>query len=296
MPRRFEGVAPGAVLGIVLVALSYAPSVIAESLAKRLQGSAAESYRAPDPWMVERATNLFAQHFRGEFEPQHREIWHELGFRLLLLGNGKVAFAVIEEAPGSRRGRGFFVFRLCGAKGLAIQAPHQFKDLDTGLIATQLFEQYPFHAAAWNTAPRNTQADSDLAHQTMSYLQAFTQAFARHYPQGYLLQVHGFSSTKRRTKKGAEAGIILSSGSRNPSSAAAELQSCLQRRLSDRVYLYPRDAEELGGTTNSQGRALRSQGHDGFLHMEVSRSLRKRLGKEPTLRQNIWDCLSFSSP
>ncbi len=41
--------------------------------------------------------------------------------------------------------------------------------------------------------------------------------------------------------------------------------------------LFPTTVDELGGTTNVQDKILRAAGHDGFVHLELSRPLRRRL-------------------
>ena len=44
--------------------------------------------------------------------------------------------------------------------------------------------------------------------------------------------------------------------------------------------LFPVDCNELGATSNVQGKRLRSAGHSGFLHLEMSLRLREGLRRD----------------
>lgn len=276
---------------LLVLALLQAPSLVAESLEQRLKRNAGDQYQTPAPAKIAKATELFTQNFQGNFGRKQLATWKTIGFISDSLTRGPHSYAVIEEEPGKRQQAGFFVFRKGVAKAVVLQAPHRFFDTYTDVIGIQLFEEHPFHAAAWNTTHRNY---GDLAHENESYFQAFTKAFATYHPQGYLLQIHSFSKKKRKTARGRMADMIISNGTRYPNAKATKLRSCLDRRLPTRfkIFLYPKDVTELGATTNTQGRLLRALRHDGFLHMEMSKELRLELKGSAKLRQIIWDCLA----
>lgn len=189
----------------------------------------------------------------------------------------------LAEPEGACTGRGVYLFRLEPASGpVALTAPHRGADRLTGELAGALFEEHPFVAAAWNSAPRRGEADCphsrDIARLPTHYLTAFSLAFALRYPIGRVIQLHGFDHAKRSSIAAAEAGMILSDGSRNPSDRLLSLAGCLTRAFPDtKVAVFPIDSDELGATTNAQGRALRLAGFTGFSHIELSESMRRRL-------------------
>jgi hypothetical protein len=47
----------------------------------------------------------------------------------------------------------------------------------------------------------------------------------------------------------------------------------------------------LGGTTNVQGQLLRSLNHDGFVHIEMSKAMRKELLDNADTRKLLLNCL-----
>ncbi|SEK44463.1 hypothetical protein [Halomonas daqiaonensis] len=199
---------------------------------------------------------------------------------------------VLTEKEDERRGRGFFAARTHGGAPLLIQAPHQYYDLRTGSIARQLFLESDAMAAAWNTTHRYHGDDSDLVHIPDSYLHALSRAFAEVHPEGRILQLHGFSRAKRKSRAGREADAILSDGSRKPPKALARLADCLSKRLDIRALLYPRDVRELGATTNTLAADLRNRGFEGFVHLELDSDLRKRLVGDVDARNTLIQCVT----
>lgn len=199
---------------------------------------------------------------------------------------------VLTENDSDRRGRGFFAARIEGGAPLLIQAPHQYHDLRTGIIAQKLFLESDAMSAVWNTVHRYQSDDSDLVHVPDSYLHALSRAFAAVYPDGRILQLHGFSSAKRVSPAGREAEAILSDGTRNPPESLARLTDCLSQRLGIRAMLYPRDVQELGATTNTVGADLRGHGFGGFVHLELDADLRKRLVEDADARNSLISCVA----
>lgn len=202
---------------------------------------------------------------------------------------------IVREREDARRGRGFYVFR-DGARPDVLHVPHSFKDEMTRDIGLALFVEGNFAAAAWNTVPRRyerdgAQVDADVAHLPGTWFNAFVRATARAWPQGRSLQIHGFDPGKRRSEAGAEAALILADGTAVPDDALRRQRDCLASRLGRDVALFPDDVRELGGTTNVQGRTLRGLGYGGFVHIELSRSLRTALRDDAGARANLLTCL-----
>ncbi|MBE0490193.1 MAG: hypothetical protein IBX53_14055 [Halomonas sp.] len=203
---------------------------------------------------------------------------------------------VLIEKQDDRLGRGLYAARVQGSTPLLIQAPHQYYDLHTGTLASQLFLESDAMASAWNTMHRYHGDDSDLVHISDSYLHALSRAFADVYPGGRILQLHGFSSAKRKSRAGREAEAILSDGSRKPLESLSQLTRCLSQRLGIRAMLFPRDVRELGATTNTVGSNLRARGFDGFVHLELESELRKRLISDADARNSLIQCVTETSP
>ncbi|MGB5684834.1 MAG: hypothetical protein WBM35_03415, partial [Candidatus Electrothrix sp.] len=167
----------------------------------------------------------------------------------------------------------------------------------TDEIGAAFFEEGNFRCAAFNTAQRwvkhnNQRIQQDLAREPSSYFTAFTRAFARYAPQGKFIQLHGFSQKKRKSTAGRKADVILSSGSRDTQQNVRLLSSCLGQALGITALTYPDQVHELGGTRNISGKILRSIDHPGFLHLEMSHPIRKRLHKEILARKKLLQCIA----
>jgi hypothetical protein len=208
--------------------------------------------------------------------------WARCRFDLIAHKEAGINLLILRETPGHKTGRGFYVFRTDKSHPIAYEAPHGWDDLHTGPIALRLFVQSTAVAGAWNTVGR---ASGDLAHLPSSCFQAFTSAFAATYPRGVVVQLHGFDNTRRKSKAAQEADMVVSNGTRRPASWVVAAARRLKADVSANVKLYPSDVTELGATTNAQGELLRGLGHEGFLHVEMSLALRKRLREEAKLRE-----------
>ena len=204
---------------------------------------------------------------------------------------------VLRESPGQKRGRGLFVIGPLPGDRLLIQAPHQFTDLDTGRILASVVAESPSAAAAFNTVPRQItvaerEVDSDLAHLGYSEFMAFTDAFVRAVPDARVVQLHGFDQAKRTTPEGRDADVILSNGTQTPGPYVSTLANCLRRTWPKRVVrLYPVEVDELGARTNTIGKLVRSAHGDRFVHVELSRPLRRQMARDADLRRDLMRCL-----
>jgi hypothetical protein len=88
------------------------------------------------------------------------------------------------------------------------------------------------------------------------------------------------------------ADAIVSDGSSAPSELLLDLADCLSAAFPKRsILVYPIDTDQLGATTNAQGRALRAAGFAGFAHLELSAAFRKTLVADPAERARLAACL-----
>jgi hypothetical protein len=271
----------------------------AATLAELYQASRCAAFVAARPDELAEAQGLFQRALRGTdlASPALAAAWAALGFDWFAVPDRDIRWWVAREQAGRCRGRGFYAFNARAHSDTVLQAPHRFKDSGTGIIALRLAESGAFRAVAWNTAARLIEADgesfsADLAHRWDSYFVAFTQAFAVALPEARLVQLHGFAADKRRSPQAATADLIVSAGSRWPTAAARAVADCLRPAFADAVRLYPYEVAELGATTNLQGKLLRSLGHNGFVHLELSGGVRARLRHDAGLRTKLRRCLA----
>ena len=266
------------------------------------EDSRAYAYEQPNAADVQVAKEMFALLLRPERDLDRVvALCVQLHLDLLRVREGEQRFLIIAEPPDRRMGRGFFVFRTSPAVATVLQAPHAFYDVLTGDIVHRLFMENRALAAAWNTASRrvpigDSEHVADLAHLKRSYFQAFTEAVTEAKPEVEVIQLHGFTRSKRTSPQGKVSDIILSNGTRKPPARLSQSVECLEQRCGAAVSLFPRDVNELGGTTNTQVRAFRRAGRRGFLHVELSRPLRERLARDARTRLYFWHCLAERAP
>ncbi len=204
----------------------------------------------------------------------------------------------LTEPVNSCEGRGAYLLRdEANAIPVALMAPHRGADRWTGNIAAQLFDEHPFAAAAWNSAPRRStgecKASGDVTRVKNHFFTSFSLAFASRFPHGRVVQLHGFEHRLRTSKSGSQADVILSNGSETPDDGLLGLAECLVNALPlHRISVFPFDTQELGALQNKQGQALRSAGFGGFVHIEISRELRKALTQDVALRASLAKCLA----
>ncbi|MBF0152557.1 MAG: hypothetical protein HQL64_02320 [Magnetococcales bacterium] len=102
------------------------------------------------------------------------------------------------------------------------------------------------------------------------------------------------ASTKKKIyqKEGVVADMIVSSGTKVPSRHAQRIAECLRSADLGEVRLYPWDIHKLGATTNVTGKALRTMGCQGFVHIEMSAKPRRRLTQESDAIKKLASCLT----
>lgn len=252
----------------------------------------AETFQMPTMAAVTQARNLFTQTFRN---PQAAELvaaWQELG---MTYGPWNSAgWMLLTETP-PRRGRGFYLFSPHQNATTVLQVPHPYFDRHTGEIGLALLREGHYRAGAWSNVQRHTQdgeESADPAHRESSFFQAFQQAWSDQ--GGQTLQLHGFAAEARNTAAAQQADMILSSGYRPPPWHLYDLRDHLATALAVSVLLYGVDTFELGATTNVQAQHARGLG-TGFLHLECSLPMRKRLLNDPQARQTLIQALQAES-
>jgi hypothetical protein len=221
--------------------------------------------------------------------------WEVLGRRYL---------AATEEA-GRRGGGGAYVVRVGASTGtpVILQAPHAFHDLGTERIALELL----FAGEAWpralfvntvhrylgpdGTRRRQAASPADPCHSPHHLFAVATAAALDVLPRAEVVQLHGFGDDPDETE--AEAGVaqpemIVSGGRAALATPRSQVVADrLRAELGARVALFPVDISRLGATTNVQGRAILARGAAEFIHIEMSRTLREQLRRDPAARARL---------
>jgi hypothetical protein len=254
-------------------------------------------YSAPSRQDIIKAEELFNRLLNRERPESLQDDWLKLGFILEEVLFKEKRYWALYERPDQKQGRGLFFFSPDSTSNSLLMAPHGQKDVGTGYITFRIFQDNDFAVAAFNTVPRykddedGVRLEYDLGKLPTTYFTALSRAFATTFTEGRVLQLHGFALEKRTSDQGAEAGLILSGGGETVRQDILVLQECLQQLFSEKVLIYPRDVQELGGTTNITGKILRKAGQSGFVHVEINREIRDRLRKNRSLRQPFGSCL-----
>jgi hypothetical protein len=223
--------------------------------------------------------------------------WSKLGYGLVQIPAAGDGWIGLRELAPACRGQGLYLINRRPQGRVVVQVPHAYEDLHTGEVAGGLLRD-DIAILAWNSAKRSVPDESaaataDLARRRDSLFMALSHAVVEAGPRGRLIQIHGFDNDRRTTSAGAAAAVIASSGSQWSSRAVDRIAGCLQTVIDGPVLVYPREVTELGATENVHGQALRSHGHEGFVHLELNRSTRERLRSAPTARAGFADCLSM---
>lgn len=240
----------------------------------------------------ENAHRLFASYLAGD--RAEGGLLRSTGLKASTLPEASDA-VLLAEPRGECAGRGVYWLRETGAP-LALTAPHRGHDRHTGALAAALFLETGARAAAWNSAPRRpskTCPDAiDLAREEHHPFTAFTLAFAEVHRDGLVVQLHGFDGERRFGLAASEAAMILSDGTDTPGERLFGLADCLSLAFAPReVLVYPLQTGELGALSNAQGAALRREGLDGFVHLEIAADMRAALVADSTMRRTLGVCL-----
>lgn len=216
------------------------------------------------------------------------EVTAPAGFRLLDLGN--IGQLLVEERH-QRRGAGVVVLRSGPAQPWLIEVPHSFFDEGTLEVGLNAFVRSNARALLVNTVHRYRSRDaaagggreagddedegasSDVAHVESSFFSSAHAALVDRLGELGVVQLHGYADASAPA-----ADLVLSAaGSR---ADVVPVAHALERALGIRVAMYPKQIRKLGGTKNVQARYSIAAGGP-FLHVEMSRSLRRQLTTEP---------------
>lgn len=214
-----------------------------------------------------------------------------IGFRLQSWRVAGQRYWALVEAEDKKRGGGAYIVRVGQAPErppqVLLQAPHAYYDLGTGILALRLFfaDNRRVVALFTNTVHRywdesgdyqkRERSHADVCHHTNHVFQHATDGAARALADLVVIQLHGFADTKHRPD------AIVSSGDPSQSSPLVRrLSQQLKATLGD-VRRFPEEVDELGGTTNAQGRLLSTSRRAHFVHLELSARVRKELRSTP---------------
>lgn len=191
--------------------------------------------------------------------------------------------------------RGNYILRQTGGVPVAATAPHGVHDRHTAELARMAYREGTFAAAAWNSVPRRASGHCDgldLARAADHPFTDFALGFSDRFPDGLIIQFHGFDGDRRESARAADAAMIVSDGTRTPGPGLFALADCLSRMAApDRVFVYPAETGELGARENAQAAALRDAGGARFAHLEMSLALRETLLADKDLRARLIGCL-----
>ncbi|MFY0641077.1 MAG: hypothetical protein JXR16_08530 [Bermanella sp.] len=245
-------------------------------------------FKEPLPTQLIKAEQLFSWLFTQQSLDKAKEIaidldlsWQESEHDIRLIDNAKT-------------GAGDYRFSKAITSGIVVMAPHRYHDKHTGVITKIAFNKFKLTSVALNSLPRYSgkpvAQSADLARSFSSFHSAYARAFVKVYPMGKLIQLHGFSAEKRKTREAQQADIIISNGTAWPGAYLLDLQTCLSKH-SWKTLRYPKEVSELGATSNSIGKLLRQLGHAGFIHIELSANTRDGILNKKKLRSNFVNCM-----
>ena len=260
---------------------------------------AAGVWTLPSPSTLRAAETAFRRMLESPAASTHGALWSALGFEVVELTLGGRRFSFVREQAGRREGRGAYLFAHASSARWALQAPHVPSDLRTGRIAARLAVQGDFRVVAWNTLPRrvagqgagDTPASTDVTHVPGTWFSALARAYAAQFPDGRVLELHGFDPAQRRSASARGADFIVSPAHRGTSAAASAFADCLAATGLGKVLRFPTEIGELGGTTNVNARLLHALGFDGFIHLEIAPAARELLARRRSAREELLKCL-----
>lgn len=246
---------------------------------------------------LDQAEFLFKTMLNGKYSgtKQLANEWAKLGYELIEIAATGFSWIGLRDMESPCQGNGTYLFNANSPGQLVIQAPHAYQDLFTGDITAGLMRE-GIAMLAWNSTKRKTSTEhgaeeADLAKRSDSLFVALTRAMIKSYPNGRLIQIHGFDNRRRNTQAGASAAVIVSSGNRWPTRPVSFIAGCLNPVIAGPVLIFPSEITELGATRNIHGKTLRKNGHEGFVHIELSRPTRELLKSSPSLLAEFSECL-----
>ncbi len=281
-----------------LCSLSFSCFSEEQSMKKMLrEASRGGTYQEISEAEMTSVTELFEKVLQGNITPAIKTLWENLGYEMIFSSEKKGNIVILKESHTAKFGRGLYWINLALPKKYALEIPHVPSDALTREISLQLLPEGQFFAIAWNTVRRSYREgeqliNADMAHLKKSYLMAFSRAISKQFPQGKIIQIHGFSENKRETEAGSRADMIVSSASHNPSHWVLKYANCMKHQSSYVVSVYPNEITELGGTRNTVALDLLKNGYSGFVHIEMSRKFREAMVDSDALRHSFSSCIA----
>ena len=282
----------GFVLGLLAImasplAADNAVEIVELQILAQLKEAECKRYRPMAKHDLEVANRLFQLSVSSNADYSLlADQWNRIGFDFREL-KGQSVWVLKQKTR--RDGHGFYAFRPAAKKRVMLQAPHAFYDKHTAQICASLFCSVDALAAGWNTVHRS---EVDLARHPNTLFQTFTRAIAESQKDLLCVQLHGFAANKRKTKAGRSSDLIVSNGTRHGELKTRRFQQRLQFRLPKfQAKLYPDEVNELGGTTNLQGRLFDQIHHGHFIHLEMSRAFRDWLHADRSNRLLLSKCI-----
>ena len=183
--------------------------------------------------------------------------------------------------------QGYFIRNEQG-KNILIQAVHAHDDLYTGELV-KLMSQLK-ESARFSTISSVSRSLLDPSTQA-SLSNSIALSLLKSDTIDTIVQIHGFSQEKRKSRKAKSANIIISSGSKDSHRKVSAIYKCLDNQF-DKVFLFGKNIYELGATENYLNKSLQNSGFDeNFVHIELSLEQRKKL-LNPTTLEQFNQCLS----
>ena len=197
---------------------------------------------------------------------------------------------LLMEAPGHKRGAGIVVVRPSYGAPVIAEAPHSFFDSGTLDLSLLAFDVLQAKALLINTIHRggsgtkeqrrkralSGESEMDVAHSQSTFLARAHARLAALQTDLVAVQLHGFADERL---PGVRV-VVSAARTKADARAAADALAVVLGRVA--VRLYPDEVDLLGGTTNAQARASRKVGA-GFLHLEMSATLRRELRADTAL-------------
>jgi len=215
---------------------------------------------------------------------------------------GRSDLVAITEVPTQRRGAGAIIARVGPARPLLIEAPHTFFDTGTLPIAVDAFEALQARALLVNTVHRYNLgrggppgdddtggSPSDVAHAPVSMFLAAHTAMLEIEPTLTTIQMHGFGD---KTLTGVDMVLSPSRTDLPVAPIAERMRTALAPFV---IKAYPAEVSKLGALTNIEAAACQAKSAR-FLHIEMSKALRDRLGNTPELAAKFAEALRQVAP
>lgn len=240
-----------------------------------------------------------------------------LGYRLVRFTDESNSsdYYIVEEWGQNPSYQGTYVYcPSCPRSKVVLQAPHSLKDADTGSESIKIYYDLQSKWLMFNSSHRcnSTTASScdgttavcsggsqpypisDMAHNDETFLQAFTIALNEHYTDNemplFIVQLHGFGKDSRPADF---PHVVASHGTRKlppeERTESQQIHDTIETLCDCEVGQYHLDTEidELGGTSNTQGRYLNASeapcntsasiNSGKFYHIEQSAYIRENL-------------------